>query len=47
MVEIPDWWPSEEPYIVSDCVELMKQLPDNCIDLTVTSPPTSVSMVLP
>lgn len=22
-----------------DCVELMKELPDNCIDLTVTSPP--------
>lgn len=22
-----------------DCVELMRQLPDECIDLTVTSPP--------
>ena len=22
-----------------DCVSLMKELPDNCIDLTVTSPP--------
>ena len=30
----------EMDYITNgDCVMLMKTLPDNCIDLTVTSPP--------
>ena len=25
--------------VCGECSELMQQLPDNCIDLTVTSPP--------
>ena len=37
---LPDWWPSSnQPYIIGDNVVVMPRLPDNCIDLTVTSPP--------
>ena len=36
---LPEWWPSSNPYIIADCLEIMRQLPDGCIDLTVTSPP--------
>ena len=27
-----------------DCLELMKELPDNCIDLIVTSPPYNIGI---
>ena len=36
---LPDWWPYDKPYAIEDCLEGMKQLPDKCVDLIVTSPP--------
>jgi len=39
MNELPDWWPHKEPYAIGDCLELMKAIPDNSVDLVVTSPP--------
>ena len=30
--------------ITGDCVDVMKTLPDGCIDLLVTSPPYSVNI---
>jgi len=38
-MDIPSWWPSKKPYIIGDCLEGMKKIPDNTIDLIITSPP--------
>jgi len=37
--DLPKWWPSANPYIIGDNLDIMPLLPDDCIDLTVTSPP--------
>ena len=36
---IPAWWPSDKPWIIDDCINIMKNIPDKCIDLTLTDPP--------
>lgn len=43
-MKLPDWWPYDKPYAIMDCLEGMKSLPDNCIDLTVTSPPYNLGI---
>lgn len=39
---LPSFWPYPKPYAIMDCIEGMKNLPDNCIDLIVTDPPYGV-----
>jgi len=36
---LPAWWPSKRPYIIADCMTVMKSMPDKCVDMTFTSPP--------
>ena len=38
-MELPDWWPSEKSCVIADCLDIMKDMPDGCIDLIVTDPP--------
>ncbi len=43
--DIPDWWPSDENRIIQgDSVEIMKDIPDNSIDLILTDPPYGKSI---
>lgn len=41
---LPDWWKSDKPYIIGDCLEGMRQLPDECVDLVLTDPPFNVGI---
>lgn len=34
----PTWWPYDTPYTIKDSLFVMKQMPDDCVDLIVTSP---------
>ena len=43
-MNLPDFWPFDKPGAIDDCVEGMKQLPEKCIDLVVTSPPYNLGM---
>ena len=38
-MSLPEWWPHPKPYAIMDCLDGMKELPDKCVDLVVTSPP--------
>ena len=40
--DLPVWWPSDKPYIIGDCLDGMKQLPDKCVDLIVADPPYGI-----
>ena len=44
-MELPDWWPSDKPYIIGDCLEGMARLPNGVVDLIVTDPPYKVSQM--
>ena len=36
---LPAWWPSDKPYIISDVLVGLKQLPEGVVQCVVTSPP--------
>lgn len=36
---LPDWWPSDKNYIIDDCLNVMKTIPDDCIELVIADPP--------
>lgn len=38
----PQWWRSDKPYIIGDCLIGMKEMPNESVDLIVTSPPYNV-----
>ena len=40
--KLPGWWKSNKPWIIGDCIGVMKGMPDECIDLVVTDPPYGV-----
>ena len=40
---LPSWWKSDKPYIIGDCIEGMKEIPDNSVDLILTDPPYGVT----
>ena len=42
--KLPVWWRSEQPWIIGDCIEVMKDIPDKSIDLVVTSPPYNLNI---
>ena len=42
--KLPEWWRSERPWIIGDCIEVMNRMPDECIDLVVTDPPFNVGI---
>jgi site-specific DNA-methyltransferase (adenine-specific) len=42
--KFPSWWKSENPWIIADCIEIMRNLPDKCIDLILTDPPYGVDL---
>ena len=42
--DLPDWWPHDKPYAIMDCLEGMRELPDNSIDMILTDPPFNVSI---
>lgn len=42
MAALPTWWPSAKPHIIGDCLEGMKELPDECVDAVVTDPPYGI-----
>jgi site-specific DNA-methyltransferase (adenine-specific) len=31
--DLPKWWPSSNPYVIGDCLEIMPKLPDKSIDM--------------
>jgi DNA modification methylase len=39
MNQLPAWWPSDKPWIIADCLDLMRKMPDKCVDLVLTDPP--------
>ena len=41
--ELPEWWKSDKPYKIMDCLEGMRELPDKCVDLVLTDPPYKIS----
>ena len=36
---LPEWWKSDKPYKIMDCIEGMKQMPEGVVDLIITDPP--------
>ena len=40
--KLPGWWKSDKPWIIGDCIGVMKGMPDECIDLVVTDPPYNI-----
>lgn len=34
----PTWWPYDRPYAIKDSLYVMKSMPNDCVDLIVTSP---------
>lgn len=44
MNKLPDWWKSDKPYIIQDCLEGMKSIPDKAVDLVLTDPPYGVGL---
>lgn len=44
MSELPTWWHYDKPYVIKDSLYLMMQLPENSIDLIVTSPNYNVGI---
>jgi len=43
-MELPNWWKHKEQYAIMDCLEGMKDIPDNSIDLVLTDPPYGVGI---
>lgn len=43
MMDMPGWWRSEKPYIIADCLDGMKAMPDGCVDLIATDPPYALT----
>ena len=41
-MDLPDWWNHDKPYKIMDCLEGMKELPDNCVDLVIADPPYNI-----
>ena len=39
MTELPSWWPSEFPWIIADCREVINTIPADSVDLILTDPP--------
>jgi len=42
MQKLPDWWNSNKPYRIMDCLEGMREIPDNSVDLILTDPPYGI-----
>lgn len=42
---LPSWWPGSNPYVIGDCLEIMRGLPDESVDLILTDPPYKVSQM--
>lgn len=38
-MKLPEWWKSNTPYKIMDCVEGMKSIPDGVVDFIITDPP--------
>jgi len=32
-MQLPDWWKSDKPYIIGNCLEHFKDIPDNSVDM--------------
>lgn len=43
LTKIPFWWPSDKPWIIDDCLGVMKQMPQESVDLVLTDPPYGIS----
>jgi len=43
-MELPEWWKHKENYVIMDCLEGMKDIPDNSVDLILTDPPFNVGI---
>lgn len=43
----PDWWPHSKPYVIDDCMNVMKDIPDKSIDMVLTDPPYGLSFLSP
>ena len=41
-MNLPDWWPLDNPYAIMDCLQGMRFLPDKCVDLVLTDPPYGI-----
>lgn len=41
-MKLPDWWGSDKPYKIMDCLEGMKAIPDKSVDLVLTDPPYGI-----
>lgn len=37
--DLPEWWPSKRPYIITDALTGLKPIPDEVINCCITSPP--------
>jgi len=42
-MDLPQWWKSEKPYKISDCLDIMADIPDESINLILTDPPYGIS----
>ena len=40
---LPDWWFSSEPHIIKDCLEVMSDMPDGCIDMILCDLPYGIT----
>lgn len=44
MQQLPEWWKSDKPYKIMDCLKGMKEIPDNSVDLVLTDPPYGINI---
>ena len=41
---LPEWWIHPKPYAIMNCLEGMKAIPDNAVDLLLTDPPYGINI---
>ena len=42
-MKLPEWWGSDKPYKIMDCLEGMRSIPDKSVDLVITDPPYGIN----
>jgi len=40
----PSWWRFQDCYAIMDCLDGMKQLPNDCVDIIITDPPYGINV---
>jgi site-specific DNA-methyltransferase (adenine-specific) len=45
IANLPAWWPSKKPWIIGDCLDGMRKLPEESVDFIITDPPYKTEFI--